>query len=342
MPAQGGRRGLHAASFIFGAVWGWVWGGGSCCDRPCAKLLGEGDPNLPGNGAELGAGGAQPGFSTEPPTPGVPRTAPRPLHACLGPCCCTGGSLGTPTALLGVCTPRGSGSVWGGRAQRPAVRAGGGQVPLAGSRPPLPETPSPLHHWGCLGRGCPVVPSHGWLPPTFGHMSPGGAVSVPPPRALAHPLAGTHELWCSRLWIHYCSQTAATGWAGGVCRAPPAWGPPCAPSWWGWGALAPGARQAGLCVPQGLQTGLWAPKNPGDPPQNCLGAGGVRGGHSPSPLSCSLGSGGARSVPCDPPRSVSSPPQCFCVSPPRGELSPCEVCVSREWVVAAPVNKTAS
>ncbi|XP_041321349.1 uncharacterized protein LOC121352460 [Pyrgilauda ruficollis] len=282
------------------------------------------------------------------------------------PAAAVGGSVGTPT---------GSAFVWGGPGPAPRCAGWGGQVPLAGSRsppallsPPCSCSPS---QGLCWGQGwlhpLPCPPHHGCLTPPFWPYVPGVELCLSPHPVA--PLAGTHSLWCSRLWIHYCFQTAAKGWPGGVLQspghlrtaAPPAWGPPCGPSWCGFGAgqvWPPEHAKLAFACPGARGWGCGHPKTRGTTP-NCLGGAGTAswgcgGGRQPEPLQlqerrCNLGSKGcsgawgAQPVPCDPPRSVSSPPPVFLrVPPPAGEMSPCEVCVSREWVVAAPVNKTAS
>lgn len=312
VPTQGGHRGLHAASLAFGAVWGWVWGWGELLwPSLCQTVWGRGTPTcqrpLGGSWQWSKTGGAaQPGFSTEPPPHLVsPGQLCVPSVRAWGPAAALGGSLGTPT---------GSAFVRGGPGPAPRCAGRGGTGPSGWIQvtpcpviPPLPA--AVLHRRGCAGDSVGSVPSvvpappHGCLSPHLAVCPQGGLWLSPHPGAVAHPLAGAHKLWCSRLWIHYCFQTAAKGWAGGVlqspgrlkkpCGPPPtAWGPPCGPSWRGFGAgrggLATGACQAGLCVPRGLRTGLWAPKKHGGATPNCLGHGelGAVWGGSLSPFSC--------------------------------------------------------
>lgn len=324
-------------------------------------------------------GGSTARLQRRAPHTSVPRAAPCPPGMCLGTCCSSRGVSGNPPQLWQVFAPPQAPLLFGGAGTSTPLCGPGGDGSLwLDPGHPLPCAPLPSCRCSpsqglCWGQGwlhplrCPLP----WLAdPPFGHMSPGELCLSLHPGAVARPLAGTHKLWCSRLRIHYCFQTAAKGWAGGVPQSPghlkTLRAPHCmeTPVWsllvwlWGWGGLAPGACQAGLRVPRGLRMGLWAPKTTGDHPKLPGGHGelGVWGS-SLSPFNCRRGAAiwgprgvnrawGAQTVPCDTPRSVSSPspshPQCLCVSSPEGELSPCEVCVSREWVVAAPVNKTAS
>lgn len=207
-----------------------------------------------------------------------------------------------------------------------------------------------------------------WLSdPPFGRVSRGELCLSPHPAAVARPLAGTHKLWCSRLRIHYCFQTAAKGWAGGVpqspghlktlraphCMGTPVWSPPAVAL--GLGGSGPRSMPSWPSRAPGPEDGAVGTQNHRGPPQTAWGGHGELGeGGSLSPFSCGRGAaiwgprgvtglGRLRPCPVAPPgRCPHPPPRCLCVSPPAGELSPCEVCVSREWVVAAPVNKTAS
>lgn len=260
--------------------------GGAAVTIPVPNRWGKGDPNLPGTSEEGNWEWSKAGGKQSPPLLVSPGQLCVPSMHAWGPAAALGGVTGDPHSSAGCLHPHRPCSGLGGPGPAPRCAGWGGQVPLAGSRSPPALGPPPLpvavlHHRGDGGGGVgsipSVVPSRGSLTPPFGHMSPGGLCLSPHPGAVARPLAGTHEFWCSRLWIHYCFQTAAKGWAGGVLqspghlttlRAPPtAWGPPCGPSCWGWGGLATGACQAGLRVPRGPQTGLWAPKNPGDHPE---------------------------------------------------------------------------
>lgn len=289
---------------------------GAAVTVPVPNCSGRGTPTC--QGMQQSWGGHSLASARSPPLLVSPGQLHVPSTHAWGPAAALGGSLGTPTALLGVCTPTGSGSVWGGRAQRPAVRAGGGQVPLAGSRPPPARDPLPSHHWGCLGRGCPVVPSMAGCPPHLAICPRGGCVCPPT------PCPGSSSRWDSRIMVLstldsllFSNCCYRLGW-GGPAEPPLHGDPRVLPPGGAGGLWPPGHAKLAFVCPRACRRGCGHPKTRGTPPQNCLGAGGVRGGHSPSPLSCSLGSGGARSVPCDPLRSVSSPPRCFCVSPPRG------------------------
>lgn len=140
VPTQGGSR--WAACCIL-HVWGCLGvglgAGGAAVTIP-APNFGEGDPNLPGTSGgswewSKTGGEAQPSFSAEPPTPHVPRAAPRPPTRAWGPAAAVGGSVGTPYSSGRWLHPHRLRFCLGGRDQRPAVWAGRGQVPLAGSRP---------------------------------------------------------------------------------------------------------------------------------------------------------------------------------------------------------------
>lgn len=360
VPTQGGSR--WAACCIL-HVWGCLGvglgAGGAAVTIP-APNFGEGDPNLPGTSGGSWewskTGGKHSPASAQSPShlvpPGQLRVPPRvPGDLLLQ----SGGQWGPPTALAGVCTPTGSAFVWGAGTSAPLCGPGGDRSLCLGPGQPLPCDPLPSRSCSpsqglCWGQGWlhPLrCPPHGCLTPPLA-MCPGGELCLSPhPAAVARPLAGTHKLWCSRLRIHYCFQTAAKGWAGGVPQSPghlkTLRAPHCmgTPVWslllwlWGWGGLAPGACQAGLRVPRGLRTGLWAPKTTGDHPK--LPGGGTAswgcGGSCLSPFSCGRGAaiwgprgvtglGGLRPCPVAPPGRCPHPPPVFVRVPPRGGAEP--------------------
>lgn len=186
VPTQGGHRGLHAASFMFGGGSG---GGGSCCDHACAKLFGEGGPQ-PARDLHGGAGnGAKPGGQHSLASAQSPPLLVSPGQLCVPSAAALGGSVGTPTALVGVCTPTGSASVWGGRDQRPTCGPGGTgpsgwiQVTPCPVIPPLPAAVP--HGRGCAGAGLapspPLCPP--WLsePPVWPCVPRGCCVCPPTP-----------------------------------------------------------------------------------------------------------------------------------------------------------------
>lgn len=139
---------LHPS--CLGLFGGGSGGGGSCCDHPCAKLFREGGPQPArdlwrgaGNGAELG-GEAQPGFSTEPPTPRVPRAALCPLCACLRTCCCSWGGHWAPPHLRGVFAPPQALLLLGGAGTSAPLCGPGGTGPSGWIQvTPCPVIPSP-------------------------------------------------------------------------------------------------------------------------------------------------------------------------------------------------------
>lgn len=133
--------------------------------------------------------------------------------------------MGTPPQLWQVFAPPQAPLLFGGAGtSAPLCGPGGDRSLWLDPGQPLPCDPLPSRSCSpsqglCWGQGWlhPLrCPPHGCLTPPLA-VCPGGELCLSPhPAAVARPLAGTHKLWCSRLRIHYCFQTAAKGWAGGV------------------------------------------------------------------------------------------------------------------------------
>lgn len=209
-----GWGGLHAASFMFGAVCGghpgvcpqlgaggaavtfpapnWtLWGGDMpTCQGHAMCLAGLGNaPYLHSQSVTWGGTGHSPAWRQSPPTLYPQAAGPGqlcvPIPTCLGTCCCSqGGSFGTPNSSGWCLYPHGLQSLAGGVAGTSAPLCGPGEDRSLWPDPGLPQPtdtpplllPAVFHHRGCQGQG--------WLSP----------LCCTPPMAVSHPEFGYMSL----------------------------------------------------------------------------------------------------------------------------------------------------
>lgn len=286
-PHRGVTGGCMLHPSCLGLFGGGSGGGGSCCDHPCAKLLGEGGPQTcqgAGNGAELGRGGS---------TARLQRRAPRsscPQHSSTSPprmpgalLLHSGGHWGPPPALLGVCTPTGSAFEWGG--PRCAGWGGTGPSGWIQATPARDPLPSPRLQGLSLGQGwlqplrCPLP----WLadPPIWPYVPGGGCVCPPSPVPWLVLSLGLTNYGALDSGFTIDFKLLLQAGLGGSCRAlgtsercspPPLHGdPPVLPPGGAGGLWPPGHAELAFVCPGACRRGWGHPKTRGPPPKNCLG-----------------------------------------------------------------------